>query len=108
MPGPPSPTPSPTPSPGSPPTPFPPYSVLINEVAWAGTRASANDEWIELYNPGPAPVPLSGWTLTDQNDISIELAGVLDAGAYFLLERTDDRTVSGIPADLIYTRRPGE
>ena len=26
-------------------------SVLINEVAWGGTRGSAGDQWIELYNP---------------------------------------------------------
>jgi multidrug efflux pump subunit AcrB len=26
-------------------------SVVINEVAWAGTAASSSDEWIELYNP---------------------------------------------------------
>ncbi len=31
----------------SPTTDSPPW-VIISEVAWAGTRASANDEWIEL------------------------------------------------------------
>lgn len=24
--------------------------VVINEIAWMGTIASANDEWLELYN----------------------------------------------------------
>ena len=25
--------------------------VVINEIAWMGTVADGNDEWIELYNP---------------------------------------------------------
>ncbi|MDD5265141.1 MAG: Ig-like domain-containing protein, partial [Candidatus Bipolaricaulis sp.] len=37
--------------------------VIINEVAWAGTVADAQDEWIELRNLGAAPVDLAGWTL---------------------------------------------
>jgi len=37
--------------------------VVINEVAWAGTAADAQDEWIELRNLGAAPVDLTGWTL---------------------------------------------
>jgi hypothetical protein len=81
-----------------------PLSILINEVAWGGTVASANDEWIELYNPGTLPVSLVGWTLqaTDGTP-SIALTGTVPAGGYFLLERTDDSTVSDILADLIYT-----
>jgi hypothetical protein len=37
--------------------------VIINEVAWAGTKADPADEWIELRNLGSIPVDLSGWTL---------------------------------------------
>ena len=37
--------------------------VIINEVAWAGTSADADDEWIELRNVGGEPVDLTGWTL---------------------------------------------
>ena len=37
--------------------------VIINEVAWAGTAASSQDQWIELRNLGTIPVDLSGWTL---------------------------------------------
>ncbi|MBN1441031.1 MAG: lamin tail domain-containing protein [Anaerolineales bacterium] len=77
--------------------------VVISEVAWAGTAASANDEWIELWNPGGEDVDVSGWTLTDNGDIRISLAGTIGAGGYYLLERTDDTTVGDIPADRIYT-----
>ena len=34
---------------------FNPGAVLINEVAWAGTLASANDEWIEHPDPDRQP-----------------------------------------------------
>lgn len=96
--------PTPTPSPSStPPLPFPPQSVLINEVAWAGTRASASDEWIELHNPGPDPIALSGWRLTDGGDVNIPLGGSLEPFGYYLLERSDDQTISDITADRIYT-----
>jgi hypothetical protein len=33
--------------------------VVISEVAWMGTQASANDEWIELYNTTSAPIDLT-------------------------------------------------
>ena len=92
-------------------TPVPPTStptgaltVLINEVAWAGTDASSSDEWIELYNPSANLVDLTGWTLkAGDGSPSIALVGSIPSGGYFLLERTDDMTVSDIPADQIYT-----
>ncbi len=37
--------------------------VIINEIAWAGTKADPVDEWVELRNLGSIPVDLSGWTL---------------------------------------------
>jgi hypothetical protein len=83
--------------------PYDPQSVIISEVAWAGTAASSSDEWIELWNPLSAPIDLSGWTLTDGGDIHIALGGVIEPDGFFLLERTDDGTVSDIAADQIYT-----
>ena len=84
---------------------------MINEVAWAGTHASSNDEWIELHNPGPQPIDLSGWILTDDGDISVSLSGTIPSRSFYLLERTDDTTISDIGADRIYTgalRNSGE
>lgn len=78
--------------------------VVINEIAWMGTVSSTNDEWIELYNTGTAPVAIDGWTLkaTDGSP-SINLTGTISAGGFFLLERTDDSTVPNIPAGIIYS-----
>jgi hypothetical protein len=83
-------------------------TVLINEVAWAGTNdgtnASVNDEWIELYNHGSVDIDLTGWHLKATDGApDIALSGIISAGGYFLLERTDDTTVSDIAADLIYS-----
>jgi hypothetical protein len=84
-------------------TPFPPLSVLINEVAWAGTRTSANDEWIELHNPRAEEIDLANWTLTDGGDIDLTLAGTISGHGFFLLERSDDNVVSDIAADQLFS-----
>ena len=80
-------------------------SVIINEVAWAGTTSSlTEDEWIELYNPGSAAINISGWRLKAADGApSIPLNGSIPAGGYFLLERDNDNTVSDILADQVYT-----
>jgi len=80
--------------------------IVINEVAWAGAATNTNDEWIELYNSTDQPVDLSGWTLTfGDNTVNLGEAAntIVEPGGYFLLERSDDDTVSDIDADLIYT-----
>lgn len=83
--------------------------VLINEIAWAGTEASANDEWFELYNTENYDINLHGWTIKSSdglpsitiNDDNEFLA--IKAGGYILFERTDDTTISTVKADYIYT-----
>ena len=78
--------------------------VPINEVAWTGTNLSASDEWIELKNLSGNEISLEGWTLiAGDGQPSVNLAGSIFANGFFLLERTDDASVSGITADLIYS-----
>src|SRR5215216_1508176 len=78
-------------------------SVVINEIAWAGTQADGNDEWIELYNPGNTDIPLTGWTLRAVDGTpNIALSGTIVANSYYLLERTDNTTVNDVSADFIY------
>jgi hypothetical protein len=77
--------------------------VLINEIAWAGTQADANDEWIELYNPTSSSISVTGWSLQALDGTpNISLTGTISAGGYFLLERTDNNPTD-VPADLFYT-----
>ncbi|MEI6528726.1 MAG: right-handed parallel beta-helix repeat-containing protein [bacterium] len=80
--------------------------VVINEVAWMGTAASANDEWIELYNPTDYKINLANWTLAASSwkaGKQVALSGEISPKGYYLLERTDDGAVSNVTADLVYT-----
>lgn len=86
---------------------FPPTShaqVLLSEIAWMGTDADANNEWIEIYNFNTTPTDLTGWTLTSSDgSIGITLSGTLLPHAVGVLERTDDTTLPGVTALLTYT-----
>jgi len=87
-------------------------SVVLNEVAWSGTAAGSQDEWIELRNCTASSVDLAGWVLMiDETAIPLSVVAdgatevrhsTIDANGYFLLERTDDTTVADVAADLLY------
>lgn len=77
-----------------------PGSVVINEVAWAGSADSANDEWIELYNTTGLPVNLSGWTIEDDGVPAYTLSGTIPANGYFLIEDSEV-AVNPNAADLV-------
>ncbi|MDP3015161.1 MAG: lamin tail domain-containing protein [bacterium] len=87
--------------------------IIINEVAWMGTAASANDEWIELKNISGGEVDINGWQLIDKAEQIKAVFGQADnrkiinkkvfAGGFYLLERTDDNTLPTVTADFVYT-----
>ncbi len=87
-------------------------TVVINEVAWGGTAASANDEWIELYNADDTVVDLAGWVLVvgearvplgvvGEGTVEVRRTTIAPHG-YFVLERTDDQTVADVTADVLF------
>ncbi|NOT04934.1 MAG: lamin tail domain-containing protein [Anaerolineales bacterium] len=87
-------------------TSIPQLNVIINEVAWSGTFASPNDEWIELYNPTSSDIDLTQWKLTtDSGSVEIFWAPlstnvIIRAGGYYLIERgSDNYAVSDIAYD---------
>ncbi|MEK7596134.1 MAG: right-handed parallel beta-helix repeat-containing protein, partial [Patescibacteria group bacterium] len=78
--------------------------VVVNEAAWMGTSASYPfDEWLELYNRTNYNINLNNWVLFSKTDGSpyLNLNGSIPAKDYYLIERTDDNTISGLAADLI-------
>ena len=94
-------------------------SVVINEIAWMGTSVSSADEWMELKNETSSEIDLNGWRVEWKggeygvtfDTTKCPLGTIVPAGGYFLLERTDDNTVSNVQADCIYTgalRNEGE
>ena len=84
-------------------------SVVINEIAWMGTKASSTDEWIELYNDTTSSIDLVGWTLSADDGVpsitfsTLSGTTIIPALGFYLLERTNNQTVSDISADQIYT-----
>ncbi len=64
-------------------------SVIINEVAYAGTQNSQYEEWIELFNEGGDPVDVSNWKFfKNETTTLIQLSGTIQAQEYFLVCRT--------------------
>ena len=86
--------------------------LIISEIAWAGTAASSTDEWIELKNIGDQSIALEGWQLAFGDTLiplgevaedTLEVrTTVLAPGAFLVLERTNDDSISDITADLLY------
>jgi len=86
--------------------------VMISEVAWSGTPSSWADEWIELKNTSEERIDLTGWSLSweetkidlgkEKGDTASVDKTVIEPGGVFLLERTDDKSVASVKADLIY------
>jgi hypothetical protein len=90
--------------------------VVINEVAWAGTKSDPYAEWIELYNQANTPVNLDGWVLNIVGDpLPIRLTGTIPAGTnriglatgsgYFLLAREGHNPFTG-PTGFVPVKTP--
>lgn len=78
--------------------------VCINEIAWMGTDASSTDEWIELYNNTDTELDLTNYTLiAEDGSPEITLAHTIPAKSYFVMERSNDNTISDMEADMVYT-----
>ncbi len=79
--------------------------IIFNEIAWMGTDNSVNNEWIELKNIFGAPIDLTGWQILDkekQIKVIFVSGKLFSVNGILLLERTDDDSVPGVTADLIY------
>lgn len=87
-------------------------TVVINEIAWAGTEANSADEWLELYNHTSSEVDLNNWTLNWSHgttthslvfSTSTGSTTIISAHSFYLLERSDDQTISDILAGQFFT-----
>lgn len=78
--------------------------IAINEIAWMGTVASANDEWFEIKNNTNHTIDLSQWALNAKDGTPhVSLSGTIDPRAYLIFERTDETTVNDVVSHQIYT-----
>lgn len=79
-------------------------SIILNELAWAGSSNSSQDEWIELKNMTDAEIDITGWQLTkdtsgDGSNETLLLEIIIDpdnpqntivpANEYFLISNND-------------------
>ncbi|MCD6413614.1 MAG: fibronectin type III domain-containing protein [Elusimicrobia bacterium] len=77
-----------------------PGDVVFNEIAWMGTSSSTvTDEWIELYNTTSQNIVMVNWAIYVATEVLVSVSGTIGANSYYLIERTDDTTVSDISAD---------
>jgi hypothetical protein len=89
----------------------PTLEVVINEIAWMGTATSSNDEWFELYNNSDQDIDLADWEIrkdgkefiifSTSSAHSIATTTIL-AYQYYLLESTNNNTISNIEANFIF------
>lgn len=88
-PGPETPLPTPNPTPTPTPVTISAGDVVINEIAWMGTKASQYAEWIELYNTTSNPIDLSGWKIIEGGSGAtvVTLANLIQVNNYYLIER---------------------
>ena len=81
-------------------------NIIINEVAWMGTTANHNGEWLELKNRGSISVAVGGWQILDSRGnikIFLDEDKQIPLGGFFLLERNNDNATPARVADQIYT-----
>jgi hypothetical protein len=77
--------------------------VIINEIAWSGTKASSDDEWIELYNTTNNTIDLNGWEIkSDDGTPKISLTGLTIPGKSYRLLARNTGTFKDVTPDLIY------
>ncbi len=78
--------------------------VVINEIAWMGTKDSYNNEWIELYNNSNLSKNIDNWNIrTKSGSLKVNLKGIIPPQGFYLLERGNEDTLPKIKADIIYT-----
>src|SRR4051794_24804012 len=61
--------------------------IIINEVMYHPlvTGLDTAQEWIELYNPGAAPVNLTGWRLTNGVEFAFTPGTTIQPGGYLVV-----------------------
>jgi len=77
--------------------------MMINPAA----TPDASSEYLELYNPGPDPVPLVGWTLRDGRhpQETLRTAHVIAGGAFAILAPSADKDANGdLEVDVVVER----
>lgn len=79
--------------------------VIINEVAWMGTKQSFTHEWIELRNISGGAINISGWQVINENDkihITFPQQSVFDE-QFIVLARNAANDALKLGANVLFT-----
>ena len=84
---------SPVGGPGTTPSEIPSLpTIAITEFIADATGSDADGEFIELFNFGPVPVSLDGWTISDEDSDAFTIAGVvIPSGGYAVFTQNKAR-----------------
>src|SRR6266511_4162504 len=59
--------------------------VVINEIMYHPSSTNLLEEWVELYNPGPTNVSLSGWQITKSLQFAFPTNTAITAGGFLVV-----------------------
>ncbi len=59
--------------------------VMLSEIMYHPPSELVTEEWIELYNPGGAPVDLSGWKFTNGVAFTFPIGASIAPGGYLVI-----------------------
>jgi len=80
---------------------YSPGSVVINEIMY--DPAAGDPEWLEVYNPGPDSVVLSGWSLRDAASRAVIPGDILLPGdSYAVFSRSTIIDILNMDANRFY------
>jgi len=85
-------------------------SIVIGEVAWAGSSKSTSDEWLELWNTTNSPISIGGWSLVGAGEsnkkIYLPATSTIPALGTFLISNYaggDAKSTVTAPTDVVTT-----
>jgi len=68
--------------------------IVINEINYNSSKEFNTGDWVELYNPNPYPIDLTGWILSDSKDdnaFSFPINSTLDAEDYLVVTKNHQK-----------------
>jgi hypothetical protein len=74
-------------SPGAPNGAIRPSAIVINEILYAPISGQADDEFVELHNPGAGSIDVSDWRFRSGIDFQMPVGTVIPGGGFLVVAR---------------------
>lgn len=82
------------PTPGSANAPHKTSDIVINEIMYNPLSGENDDEYVELLNPGEAPVDLGGWKLRDDIQFTFPTPTSVGPGEFLVVAKNAQRLIA--------------